>query len=194
MTIGNELDQAFYNLGQRLTRLEKKEVEYPIVNDFADKETVLGIEADLTSQIERVEAELNDRIDEQENFDPDDLRCDLESRIEEVADNWSYIDDRVDDIDCCKITEDEARDIAIDVVRDEIGDMISETVTEAVCDEINSRAVGFTEYFTLCDRVRELEDRLNKPSLGARVLRWLREGPSIKEVATGWYAGIRRGS
>ena len=125
-------------------------------------------------------------------FDPDDLRCDLESRIEEVADNWSYIDDRVDDIECYKITEDEARDIALDVVRDEIGDAISETVTEAVCDEVNSRAVGFTEWSMLVDRVKELEDRLNKPTLGARVLRWLREGPSAKELATKWYASLRR--
>jgi hypothetical protein len=182
MTIGNELDQAFYNLGQRITRLEK---------------TGVDIDAVERDEFERLEAELNDRIDEVENdmgFDPDDLRCDLESRIEDVADNWSYIDDRVDDIECMKITEDEARDIAIDVVREEISDVISDYVESAVCHEINTRAVGFTEYLTLCDRVRELEDRLNKPSLGARALRWLREGPSIKEVATNWYAGIRRGS
>ena len=179
MTIGNELDQAFYNLAQRLTRLEKTGVE---------------VDAVARDEFERLEAELNDRIDETEGFDPDDLRCDLESQIEEVSDNWSYLDDRVDDIDCMKITEDEARDIAIDVVREEISEVIHEYVESAVCDEINTRAVGFTEYLTLCDRVRELEDRLNKPSLGARALRWLREGPSIKEVATSWYAGIRRGS
>lgn len=204
MTIGNELDQAFYNLGQRLTRLEKKETQLvdEIVrvgarsnaDDLADKEMVLGIEAGLTSQIEMLESELNDRIVDVEGFDPDDLRCDLESQIEEVSDNWSYLDDRVDDIDCMKITEDEARDIAQDVVREEISDVIGDYVEEAVCHEINTRAVGFTEYLTLCDRVRELEDRLNKPSLGARAIRWLREGPSIKEVATSWYAGIRRGS
>ena len=181
MTIGNELDQAFYNLGQRITRLEKKEVEYPIVNDFADRETVLGIEADLTGQIERLEAELNDRIDEVENFDPDDLRCDLESEIESLRDSISYESDRIDDLECYMVSEDEARDIALDVVRDEI-------------DSVNDNAIGFTEWTMLVDRVKELEDRLNKPSLGARVLRWLREGPSIKEVATGWYAGIRRGS
>lgn len=194
MTIGTELDQAFYNLGQRITRLEKKEVEYPIVNDFADRETVLGIEADLTSQVERLEAELNDRLDNIENFDADDLRCDLESQIEDVRDNVSYNDDRIDEIEAYKITEDEARDIAIDVCREEVGDVISDYVESAVCSEVNSRAVGYTEWTMLVDRVKELEDRLNKPSLGARVLRWLREGPSIKEVATNWYAGIRRGS
>tara|TARA_B100000212_G_C27221934_1_gene467666 strand:- start:160 stop:756 length:597 start_codon:yes stop_codon:yes gene_type:complete len=195
MTIGKELDQAFYNLGQRITRLEKKEVEYPIVNDFVDKEMVLGIESGLTSQIERLECELNDRVDRLEDdmgFDPDDLRCDLESQIEEVSDNWSYLDDRVDDIDCMKITEDEARNIAIDVVREEISEVISDYVEEAVCHEINTRAVGFTEYLNMCDRVKELEDRLNKPTLGARVLRWLREGPSAKELATKWYASLRR--
>ena len=168
MTIGNELDQAFYNHGQRITRLEKK------------------LETGLTSQLERIEEELYERINEAENglglgFDPDDLRCDLESQIEEVADNLSYESDRIDDIECYKITEDEARDIAYDVVRDEL-------------DNVNDSAIGFTEWTMLVDRVKELEDRLNKPSLGARVLRWLREGPSIKEVATGWYAGIRRGS
>ena len=197
MTIGTELDQAFYNLGQRITRLEKKEVEYPIVNEFADRETVLGIEADLTSQIERIEAELNDRIDEVENdmgFDPDDLRCDLESQIEDVRDSVSYMDDRIDDLECYKITEDEARDIATDVVRDEIGDVISDYVNNVVCEEVNSRAVAFAEFNALRDRVKELEDRLNKPSITARVMRWLREGPSIKETATSWYAGIRRGS
>ena len=195
MTIGKELDQAFYNLGQRITRLEKKEVEYPIVNDFVDKEMVLGIESGLTSQIERLECELNDRVDRLEDdmgFDPDDLRCDLESQIEEVSDNWSYLDDRVDDIDCMKITEDEARNIAIDVVREEISEVISDYVEEAVCHEMNTRAVGFTEYLNMCDRVKELEDRLNKPTLGARVLRWLREGPSAKELATKWYASLRR--
>lgn len=195
MTIGKELDQAFYNLGQRITRLEKKEVEYPIVNDFVDKEMVLGIESGLTSQIEKLECELNDRVDRLEDdmgFDPDDLRCDLESQIEEVSDNWSYLDDRVDDIDCMKITEDEARNIAIDVVREEISEVISDYVEEAVCHEINTRAVGFTEYLNMCDRVKELEDRLNKPTLGARVLRWLREGPSAKELATKWYASLRR--
>ena len=195
MTIGKELDQAFYNLGQRITRLEKKEVEYPIVNDFVNKEMVLGIESGLTSQIERLECELNDRVDRLEDdmgFDPDDLRCDLESQIEEVSDNWSYLDDRVDDIDCMKITEDEARNIAIDVVREEISEVISDYVEEAVCHEINTRAVGFTEYLNMCDRVKELEDRLNKPTLGARVLRWLREGPSAKELATKWYASLRR--
>ena len=198
MTIGKELDQAFYNLGQRITRLEKKEVEYPIKNDPTERIAELvdhEISERVNGDLERIEAELNDRIDEVEKdmgFDPDDLRCDLESRIEEVADNWSYIDDRVDDIECYKITEDEARDIALDVVRDEIGDAISETVTEAVCDEVNSRAVGFTEWSMLVDRVKELEDRLNKPTLGARVLRWLREGPSAKELATKWYASLRR--
>lgn len=198
MTIGKELDQAFYNLGQRITRLEKKEVAYPIENDPTERIAELvdhEISARVNGDLERIESELNDRIDEVENnmgFDPDDLRCDLESRIEEVADNWSYIDDRVDDIECYKITEDEARDIAIDVVRDEISEVISDYVENAVCDEINTRAVGFTEYLTMCDRVKELEDRLNKPTLGARVLRWLREGPSAKELATKWYASLRR--
>ena len=173
MTIGNELDQAFYNLGQRITRLEKKEVAYPIENDFVGRD-----------DFERLEAELNDRIDEVENdmgFDPDDLRCDLESQVEDLRDCISYESDRIDDIECYKITEDEARDIAIDVVRDEI-------------DNVNDNAIGFTEWTMLVDRVKELEDRLNKPTLGARVLRWLREGPSAKEVATSWYASIRRGS
>ena len=182
MTIGNELDQAFYNLGQRITRLEKTRVE------------VDAVERD---ELERLEAELNDRIDEVENdmgFDPDDLRCDLESQVEDVRDSVSYMDDRIDDIECYKITENEARDIAIDVVQDKISDVIGDFVESAVCAEVNSRAVGYTEWIMLVDRVKELEDRLNKPSLGARVLRWLREGPSIKEVATGWYAGIRRGS
>ena len=166
-------------------------------DEMADKETVLGIEADLTARVENLEAELNDRIDEVEKdmgFDPDDLRCDLEYRIEEVSDNLSYESDRIDDIECYKITEDEARDIAIDTVRDEIGEVIGDLVNDVVCEEINSRAVDFTEYLTLRDRVKELEDRLNRPTLGARILRWLREGPSAKELATKWYAGLRRGS
>ena len=48
------------------------------------------------------------------------------------------------------------------------------------------------EDMQLKNRVKELEDRLNKPTLGARVLRWLREGPSAKELATKWYASLRR--
>ena len=173
MTIGTELDQAFYNLGQRITRLEKKEVAYSSENDTG--------------------------------FDPDDLRSDLMSEVEEVRDYVSsecddlrdgltYESDRIDDIECYKITEEEARDIALDVVRDEISDVIGDYVNDAVCEEINIHAVSFAEWTILRDRVKELEDRLNKPSLGARVLRWLREGPSIKEVATSWYASIRRGS
>ncbi len=191
MTIGNELDQAFYNLGQRITRLEKTTVDpTPRIAELVDHEISERVNGDL----ERIEAELNDRIDEVENFDPDDLRCDLESEIESVRDSISYESDRIDDLECYMVSEDEARNIAIDVVRDEIGEVISDYVNDVVCEEINSRAVGFTEWTILVDRVKELEDRLNKPSLGARVLRWLREGPSIKEVATGWYAGIRRGS
>ena len=180
MTIGTELDQAFYNLGQRITRLEKKEVEYPIVNDW-------------DGRIDTLEAELNNRIDEVENdmgFDPDDLRCDLESQIEDVRDSVSYNDDRIDELDAYKCGEDEVEYI----VERMLDERISDAVTDAVCEEVNSRAVDFAEFTALRDRVKELEDRLNKPSLGARVLRWLREGPSIKEVATNWYAGIRRGS
>tara|TARA_B100000212_G_scaffold22142_1_gene14696 strand:+ start:55 stop:657 length:603 start_codon:yes stop_codon:yes gene_type:complete len=197
MTIGNELDQAFYNLGQRIARLEKKEVEYPIKNDPTERIAELvdhEISARVNGDLERIEAELNDRIDELENdmgFDPDDLRCDLESRIEEVADNLSYESDRIDDIESYKITEEEV-EYMLDRRLEDMDDVISDKVTDCVCDEINTRAVGFTEWTTLRDRVKELEDRLNKPTLGARVLRWLREGPSAKELATKWYAGLRR--
>ena len=181
MTIGNELDQAFYNLGQRITRLEKTTIDPTTrIAELVDHEISERVNGDL----ERIEAELNDRIDEVENdmgFDPDDLRCDLESQVEDVRDSVSYMDDRIDDLECYKVSEDEARDIALDVVRDEI-------------DLVNDSAIGFTEWTMLVDRVKELEDRLNKPTLGARVLRWLREGPSAKEVATSWYASIRRGS
>ena len=197
MTIGNELDQAFYNLGQRIARLEKKEVEYPIKNDPTERIAELvdhEISARVNGDLERIEAELNDRIDELENdmgFDPDDLCCDLESRIEEVADNLSYESDRIDDIESYKITEEEV-EYMLDRRLEDMDNVISDKVTDCVCDEINTRAVGFTEWTTLRDRVKELEDRLNKPTLGARVLRWLREGPSAKELATKWYAGLRR--
>ena len=170
MTIGTELDQAFYNLGQRITRLEKKEVEYPIVNEFADKETVLGIEADLTSQIEQLQVNI-DRLD----FD------DLESAIEDVRDSVSYNDDRIDEIEAYKVTEDEVEYI-VDRKMDDRFDEAFDSVLEDI------------DLASLLVRVAELEDRLNKPSLTARALRWLREGPSIKEVATNWYASIRRGS
>ena len=132
MTIGKELDQAFYNLGQRITRLEKKEVEYPIENDPTQRIAELvdhEISARVNGDLERIEAELNDRIDELENdmgFDPDDLRCDLESQIEDLRDSISYESDRIDDIECYKITEDEARDIAIDVCREEVSDVIGD--------------------------------------------------------------------
>ena len=154
MTIGTELDQAFYNLSQRITRLEEKEAE----NNMG--------------------------------FDPDDLRCDLETEIEDVRDGVNHMDDRIDELETYKVTESEVEDI----VERMLDDRISDYVNDAVCKEINSRAVGFTEWTVLRDRVKELEDRLNKPSFTARALRWLREGPSIKEVATNWYAGIRRGS
>ena len=223
MTIGNELDETFYKLGQRLTALENNQEMFSFRDDTKDLRREVGdlnaeaatfatyaqlkkIETELTEQIvrvaaqsdveesiERVEAELNDRIDEVENdmgFDPDDLRCDLESQIEDLRDSISYNDDRIDEIEAYKVTESEVEDIMDRM----IDDRISETVTNAVCDEVNERAVGWTEFLTLRDRVKELEDRLNKPSITARVMRWLREGPSIKETATSWYAGIRRGS
>ena len=177
MTIGTELDQAFYNLGQRIARLEKKEVAYPIENEFADKETVLGIEADLTSQVERLE-ERFEELDTAAEDEIESVRCDLESQISELQDGITYESDRIDELEYNKITEDEARDIAIDVVRDEI--------TESFVD--------YDEFWAMSKRVLELEARLNKPSITARIMRWLREGPSIKEVATNWYAGIRRGS
>lgn len=169
MTIGHELDLAF--------------------DALADKETVLGIEADLASQIERLESRVSDFEDDM-NFDPDDLRCDFESHIEELRDSVMYADDRLDEVEAYKITEEEAEYI----VERKLDDLFSEALTDAVCEEINSRAISWTEYRNLQERVLELEDRLNKPSFTARALRWLREGPSIKEVATNWYAGIRRGS
>ena len=121
-------------------------------------------------------------------FDPDDLRCDLESAIEDLRDNASYMDDRIDDIECYKITEDEARDIAIDVVREEI-------ISERDVNEESTAAL----LVSLSGPSWSIESRNSRivstsRALGARVLRWLREGPSIKEVATGWYASIRRGS
>lgn len=180
MTIGTELDQAFYNLGQRITRLEKKEVAYPNENEVADKETVLGIEADLTSQIERLESRVSDCEDDM-NFDPDDLRCDFESQIEDLQDSISYESDRIDDIECYKITEEEAEYI----VDRKMDDRFNEAF-DSVLEDI--------DLASLIVRVSELEARLNKPSFTARALRWLREGPSIKEVATSWYASIRRGS
>ena len=208
-SIGRDLDLKLAEITRRITCIEEatyaqlKKLEVELTNqivrvaaqgnvdDLADKETVLGIEADLTSQVERLETELNDRIDELEGFDPDDLRCDLESRIDDVQDSVSYMDDRIDDIESYKITEEEV-EYMLDTRLSDMDDVISDKVTDCVCDEINTRAVGFTEYLTLCDRVRELEDRLNRPTLGARILRWLREGPSAKELATKWYAGLRR--
>ena len=157
MTIGFELDEQFAMLERRLDQLEGNK-----------DEPVLDIEADLTAQIDRLETELNDRIDDLENFDLDELRYDLEAACDE--DEVETIVERV------------------------LDDVIFERVTDAVNEEINSRAVSWTEHLTLHDRVRELEARLNKPSLSGRIIRWLREGPSIKEVATNWYAGIRRGS
>ena len=197
MTIGKELDQAFYNLGQRIARLEKKEVEYPIENDPTQRIAELvdhEINARVNGDLERIEAELNDRIDELENdmgFDPDDLRCDLESQIEDLRDSISYESDRIDEVESYKVTEEEV-EYMLDRRIEDIDNVISDKVTDCVCDEINTRAVGFTEWITLRDRVKELEDRLNKPTLGARVLRWLREGPSAKELATKWYASLRR--
>jgi hypothetical protein len=217
MTIGNELDHIFHALGERITKLENLSGTY-YIEELEGK--LNKIETELTNQIVRVAAqsdptdriaelvnhEVNERMngdiaalesrvtdfENDMNFDPDDLRCDFETQIEDVRDTVSYHDDRLDDIECYKITEDEARDIATDVVRDEIGDVISEYVKDVVCEEINSRAVGFTEWTVLRDRVKELEARLNKPTLGARVLRWLREGPSAKELATKWYASLSR--
>ena len=152
MTIGNQLDEQFNRISERLANLEDNQIEL--------------------------------------DFDPDDLRYDLESAIDDVRDSVSYNDDRIDEIEAYKCSEDEVEDI----VERMLDERISDAVTDAVNEEINSRAVSWTEHLNLHDRVRELEARLNKPSLTARALRWLREGPSIKEVATNWYAGIRRGS
>ena len=150
-------------LERRLARLEGNE-----------NETVLGIEADLTSEIER----LQERMD---NFDVDDLRCDLETEIEDVRDGVNYMDDRIDELEAYKVTEDEVEYI----VDRKMDDRFNEAFDYALED---------IDLASLLLRVAELEARLNKPSLTARALRWLREGPSIKEVATNWYAGIRRGS
>ena len=229
MTIGNELDQAFYNLGQRLNRLEKKEVTYPIENDFGGR--ITEVETKLTEHIVRVAAqsdpteriaelvnhEVNERIngdiaalesrvsdfEDDMNFDPDDLRCDFESQIEEVRDSVMYADDRLDEVEAYKITEEEAEYIVDrklddrayeirDAMEDELMDRVNDYVEDAVCEEINSHAVSWTEHRKLQERVLELEARLNKPSFTARALRWLRKGPSIKELATKWYASLRR--
>ena len=196
MTIGTELDQAFYNHGQRITRLEKKSESAQGIEQVTDRIAELvnhEVNERMNGDIAALESRVTD-FENDMNFDPDDLRCDLESQVDDLRDCISYESDRIDDLECYKVSEEEARDIATDVCREECSDVISDFVTSAVCEEINTRAVGFTEWTVLRDRVAELEARLNKPSLGARVLRWLREGPSIKEVATGWYASIRRGS
>ena len=152
MTIGNELDQAFYNITQRLTRLEGN-----------NNETVLGIETDLTSLIEELQRNVSDL-----DFDS------LESEIDDVRDSLSYIEDRVD---------------AVELTEDEV-----EYIVDRRFDKAFDSALEDLDLASLLLRVAELEDRLNKPSLSGRIVRWLREGPSIKEVATSWYAGIRRGS
>ena len=163
MTIGNDLDQAFYNITQRLTRLEGN-----------NNESVLDIEADLTAQIEELQERMSDS-------DLDDLRCDLESQIESLQDSITYESDRIDEIDCYKMTEEEVEYL----VDNKMDDRFNEAMDSVLEDlDLNS----------LLARVAELESRLNKPTLGARVLRWLREGPSVKQIATGWYAGMRRGS
>ncbi len=230
MTIGQDLDEQFIKIAQRIGILEDNQNEFAFnadikavrrdvgdlnheVGQAACHETLVGIEADLTSQIEQ----LQERID---GLDFDDL----ESASEDVRDSVSYNDDRIDEIEAYKVTEEEVEYL----LDSRLDDKISDYVNDCVCEEINSRAVGFTEWTVLrdrvkelerffenpneslildkvhdcvcaetevlCRRVKELEDRLNKPSITARIMRWLREGPSIKEVATNWYAGIRRGS
>ena len=128
----------------------------------------------MASQIEELQARMGE-------FDLDGMCDDLESAIEDIRDNASYNDDRIDELEAYKVTEDEVEDI----VDRKIDDRFDEAF-DSVLEDL--------DLASLLLRVAELEDRLNKPSLTARALRWLREGPSIKEVATNWYAGIRRGS
>ena len=198
MTLGQELDDIFYNLRTRITVLENNQEMFSFREDTknlrhevgglnhevgmaACHETVVGIEATLTSQIERLEAELTERIDEVDNFDPDDLRCDFETEIEDVRDGVNHMDDRIDELEAYKCDEDEVKYI-VDRKLDDRFDEAFDSVLEDI------------DLASLLVRVAELEARLNKPSFTARALRWLREGPSIKETATNWYAGIRRGS
>ena len=51
MTIGNELDQAFYNLGQRITRLEKKDNNSPTTqpNALLSSSTTRSASESMTS-------------------------------------------------------------------------------------------------------------------------------------------------
>lgn len=190
MTIGNDLDEQFMMIAQRITTLENNQEMFSFREDTKDLRREVG---DLNSeaatfatyaQLEQLETELNDRIDQLE--DVDDLRCDLESQIEDVRDNVSYHDDRLDEVEAFKMTEEE--------VDYKIEEAISDRLDDLVCDAVNERAVPYNDFWKACERIRDLEDRLNKPSLSGRIVRWLREGPSIKEVATNWYAGIRRGS
>ena len=129
-SIGNELDQTFYSLDQRVTRLEKKkwstpssttlqpplhlEAELSYSNragaaqgDVTDRiaELVDHQGARVNGDLERIETELNDRIDEVQGFDPDELRCDLDYEIEQVRDSISYESDRIDNFEYEYITE-----------------------------------------------------------------------------------------
>jgi hypothetical protein len=174
-SIGSELDQAFVELNSK----------YDFVRSELNKITDRGFNiTTVESELQRIEAELNDRIDEVQGFDPDELRCDLEYEIERVQDSISYESDRIDNFECEYITESE--------VDYRIEEAMSDRLDALVCDAVNERAVPYNDHWKLCERMRDLEDRLNKPSFTACALRWLREGPSIKELATKWYAGLRR--
>lgn len=165
MTIGNELDETFYKLSQRLTAMESK---YEFVRSELNKVTDRGFNiTDVESELER----LNDRIDEE--------CCD--SRVESLEDDASNLSERIEDLESYKANEEDVEYI----VDNKMDDRFDEAM-DSVLEDL--------DLASLLVRVAELESRLNQPTLGARVLRWLREGPSIKEVATGWYAGMRRGS
>ena len=48
---------------------------------------------------------------------------------------------------------------------------MSDRLDALVCDAVNERAVPYADRWKLCERMRDLEDRLNKPSFTACVLR-----------------------
>lgn len=166
MTIGNELDGQFLRIAQRLDKLE---------------------DTNNMRSIEEFEDRLVDLEGKVDNNDVDDVRCDLECQIEEVNDTVGYHDDRLDDIEAYKMTEEEVSyllDKRLSDISDSLEDELMDRATELVHHEINAQVDA---------RIAALEARLNQPTLSARLVRWLREGPSIRETATGWYAGIRRG-
>ena len=200
-------DQTFSLISESLASKRKK-WSTPIVNDFATSASLKKLETEF-NQIVRIAAQgdVTDRIVElvdheisarvngdlsvsklnsmivlTARFRPWRTSCDLDYEIEQVRDSISY---RVTALITLNMSTSLNQKSITKWKKQWVIVLMLWYAMLLTSVQFHMRTIG--SYVNVC-----VIWSSHKPSFTACVLRWLREGPSAKELATKWYAGLRR--